>query len=61
MPVVIYAAVLGFWGYVSLATVAGLLVFACAVALCRWSVPAKLAALGLLISARGASRKTWAA
>ena len=50
-PLIVYAAVLGFSGYVSLATLSGLLAFAVLVALSPLEVPAKLAALGLLLSA----------
>ncbi len=50
-PLVVYAAVLGLSGYVSLATQAGLLVFAVLVALSPLDVPAKLGALGLLLAA----------
>ncbi|WP_272976243.1 glycerol-3-phosphate acyltransferase [Deinococcus geothermalis] len=51
LPVVVYAAALGFWGYVSGATLAGLLVFAGLVALSPLGIPAKLGALGLLVAA----------
>ncbi|WP_019007890.1 glycerol-3-phosphate acyltransferase [Deinococcus aquatilis] len=51
LPVLIYAAVAGFWGYIGAATVAGLGVFALAVALLPLGVSAKLAALGLLVAA----------
>lgn len=51
LPVVVYAAALGFWGYVSGATLAGLLAFAVLVALSPLGIPAKLAALGLLVAA----------
>jgi predicted amino acid dehydrogenase len=51
LPVVVYAAVVGFWGYVSAGTLAGLLAFAGLVALWPLGVPAKLGALGLLIAA----------
>ena len=50
-PLVIYAAVLGLWGYASSATLAGLLVFAVLVAVSPLDVAAKLGALGLLLSA----------
>lgn len=50
-PVVVYAAVLGFWGYASAATLAGLLTFTALVALSPLGVPAKLGALGLLVAA----------
>ncbi|THF71978.1 glycerol-3-phosphate acyltransferase [Deinococcus sp. Arct2-2] len=51
LPVLVYAAVAGFWGYVSAATLAGLATFAVSVALLPLGVPAKLAALGLLVAA----------
>lgn len=51
LPVVVYAGVLGFWGYVSAATVLGLLAFTGLVALSPLGIPAKLAALGLLVAA----------
>jgi acyl-phosphate glycerol 3-phosphate acyltransferase len=47
-PLVVYAAVLGLGGYVSLATLAGLLVFAVLVAFSPLALVAKLGALGLL-------------
>ena len=50
-PLVIYAAVLGLWGYASSATLAGLLMFAVLVAISPLDVAAKLGALGLLLSA----------
>lgn len=50
-PLIIYAAVLGLSGYVSVATVVGLLGFAALVALSPLDVPAKLGALGLLMTA----------
>ncbi|AWN23345.1 glycerol-3-phosphate acyltransferase [Deinococcus irradiatisoli] len=50
-PLVVYAAVLGLSGYVSLATQAGLLIFAVLVAISPLDVPAKLGALGLLLAA----------
>ncbi|WP_034383663.1 glycerol-3-phosphate acyltransferase [Deinococcus sp. YIM 77859] len=51
LPVVVYAGALGFWGYVSGATLAGLLAFAVLVALSPLGIPAKLAALALLVAA----------
>ncbi|GAA5512086.1 glycerol-3-phosphate acyltransferase [Deinococcus carri] len=51
LPVVVYATAVGFWGYVSTATVAGLLTFAGLVALSPLGIPAKLGALGLLVAA----------
>ncbi|GMA14874.1 glycerol-3-phosphate acyltransferase [Deinococcus metallilatus] len=51
LPVVVYAAAVGFWGYVSTATLAGLLVFAALVALSPLGIPAKLGALALLVAA----------
>ncbi|WP_188901207.1 glycerol-3-phosphate acyltransferase [Deinococcus aerophilus] len=51
LPVVVYAGVTGYWGYVSAATLAALLSFAVAVALLPLGVPAGLAALGLLVAA----------
>ncbi|SMB92926.1 glycerol-3-phosphate acyltransferase [Deinococcus hopiensis] len=51
LPVIVYAAAVGYWGYVSAATVLGLLTFAGLVALTPLGVPAKLAALGLLVAA----------
>lgn len=50
-PLVVYAAVLGLGGYVSLATVLGLLLFAALVALSPLELPAKLGAVALLLSA----------
>lgn len=50
-PVLVYAAVAGFWGYVSAATVSSLAFFAVAAALLPLGVSAKLAALGLLVAA----------
>ncbi|UQN06362.1 glycerol-3-phosphate acyltransferase [Deinococcus sp. QL22] len=51
LPVLVYAAVAGFWGYISAATIAGLAAFAGAVTLLPLGVPAKLAGLGLLVAA----------
>lgn len=51
LPVVVYAAVSGYWGFVTLGTLAGLFAFALTVGLLPTPVPAKLAALGLLIAA----------
>ncbi|GBF05048.1 glycerol-3-phosphate acyltransferase [Deinococcus aerius] len=51
LPVVLYAAALGFWGYISGATLLGLLAFTALVALSPLDIPAKLAALGLLVAA----------
>lgn len=51
LPVLIYAAVAGFWGYVSAATLAALLAFTLAVATQPLGPAAKLAALALLIAA----------
>ncbi|UBV43718.1 glycerol-3-phosphate acyltransferase [Deinococcus taeanensis] len=51
LPVVVYAGVAGFWGYVSGATLAGLLTFTLAVASLPLSPAAKLAALALLVAA----------
>ncbi|GAA4018193.1 glycerol-3-phosphate acyltransferase [Deinococcus rubellus] len=50
-PLIVYAAVLGFGGYVSLATVAGLVVFAVLIGLSPLEIQAKLGALALLLSA----------
>ncbi|WP_019585887.1 glycerol-3-phosphate acyltransferase [Deinococcus apachensis] len=51
LPVVVYAGALGFWGYISGATLLGLLAFTALVALSPLGIPAKLAALGLLVAA----------
>ncbi|MDL2345538.1 glycerol-3-phosphate acyltransferase [Deinococcus sp. MIMF12] len=51
LPVVVYAAVLGYWGYASGATLLGLLAFAALVAVSPLGIPAKLGALGLLVAA----------
>lgn len=51
LPVVVYAGVIGYWGFVSAATLAGLTLFTVAVALLPTGVPSKLAALGLLVAA----------
>ncbi|OLV15582.1 glycerol-3-phosphate acyltransferase [Deinococcus marmoris] len=51
LPVVVYAGVTGYWGYVSAATLSGLAAFAAVVALLPIGVPAKLGALGLLVAA----------
>lgn len=51
LPVVVYAAVAGFFGFVSAATLAGLLAFTLAVAALPLGPAAKLAALGLLVAA----------
>lgn len=50
LPILVYAGVLGYWGYVSAATLAGLLVFALLGALFPLPIPSKLAALGLLVA-----------
>lgn len=51
LPVVVYAAAVGYWGYASAATVLGLLAFALLVAVSPLGIPAKLGALGLLVAA----------
>lgn len=51
LPVVVYAGVAGFWGYVSAATLAGLLAFALALATLPLGPAAKLGALALLVAA----------
>ncbi|WP_291428673.1 glycerol-3-phosphate acyltransferase [Deinococcus sp.] len=51
LPVVVYAGVAGFWGYVTAATLAGVLAFALVVAALPLGPAAKLAALGLLFAA----------
>ena len=51
LPVVVYAGVAGFWGYVTAATLAGVLAFTLAVAALPLGPAAKLAALGLLVAA----------
>ncbi|MBZ9713008.1 glycerol-3-phosphate acyltransferase [Deinococcus multiflagellatus] len=51
LPVVVYAGVAGYWGFVSAATLAGLLAFALAVALLPLGPAAKLGALALLVAA----------
>ncbi|MFC5847608.1 glycerol-3-phosphate acyltransferase [Deinococcus petrolearius] len=51
LPVLIYAAVAGYWGYVSAATLAGLAGLALAGAALPLGPEAKLALLGLLLSA----------
>ncbi|KEF35171.1 glycerol-3-phosphate acyltransferase [Deinococcus sp. RL] len=51
LPVVVYAAALGYWGYASGATLLGLLAFAVLVAVSPLGIPAKLGALGLLVAA----------
>ncbi|GGR82863.1 hypothetical protein GCM10008960_07370 [Deinococcus sedimenti] len=51
LPVLVYAGVAGFWGYVSAATLAGLTAFTLAVATQPLGTAAKLAALALLVAA----------
>lgn len=51
LPIVVYAAVVGFWGFVSAGTLAGLAVLAVLTAVLPVGVPSKLAALGLLVAA----------
>ncbi|MPY65600.1 glycerol-3-phosphate acyltransferase [Deinococcus sp. SDU3-2] len=51
IPVMVYAAALGYWGYASGATLLGLLAFAVLVAVSPLGIPAKLGALGLLVAA----------
>ncbi|MBZ9749364.1 glycerol-3-phosphate acyltransferase [Deinococcus sp. HMF7604] len=51
LPVMVYAGVAGFWGYVSAATLAGLLTFTLAAATLNLDPAAKLGALALLVAA----------
>lgn len=51
LPLMVFAAVTGFWGYASVATLAGLLVFTLLVAALPTPVSMKLAALALLVTA----------
>ncbi|ACO45937.2 glycerol-3-phosphate acyltransferase [Deinococcus deserti] len=51
LPVLVYAGVVGYWGFVSSATLSALLAFTLATLLIPVGVPARLAALGLLVTA----------
>ncbi|MFC4425386.1 glycerol-3-phosphate acyltransferase [Deinococcus navajonensis] len=51
VPVLVYAGVSGYWGFVSAATLAGLLAFTLAMLIVPVGPAAKLAALGLLVTA----------
>ena len=51
LPLLVYAGVTGYWGYVSLATVLGLLTLTVLIAALPTPIPVKLAVLGLLVSA----------
>ncbi|WP_189010010.1 glycerol-3-phosphate acyltransferase [Deinococcus malanensis] len=51
LPVLVYAGLTGYWGFVSTATLGGLLAFTLAMLVVPVGVPARLAALGLLVTA----------
>lgn len=51
LPVAVYAGVSGYWGFVSLGTLAGLGAFTLAMALLPAGIPSRLSALGLLVAA----------